>query len=65
MADVGDEVAAYRFDFLHLLAVVLAVASAAVLAIGLLYVVMNAWWIVRASIRPAAPIDEFVDETKW
>lgn len=56
--------ASYRFELLHLLAVLLAVTSAAVLVIGLMYLIMNAWWIVRSTIRPALPISDFVGDAE-
>jgi len=52
--------AAYRFEALHTLAVFLTVASAAVLSIGVLYLVANAMWIARSLVKPPLPLDAFV-----
>lgn len=51
----------FRFDRLHTLALLLAVASAAVLVLGFLYLIMNAWWIARSSVRTVESIEAFID----
>jgi len=53
--------AAYRFELLHTLALLLTVASAAVLGIGLIYLVANALWIARSLVRPPALIESYVE----
>lgn len=62
--------AAYRFELLHTLALLLTVASAAVLGIGLIYLVANALWIARTLVRPPALIESYVegsesDRAEW
>lgn len=51
---------AYRFEALLNLARLLAVSSAAILALGLGYLVVNSWWIARSLIRPPALLGEMV-----
>lgn len=53
--------ASLRIEMLHTLAVFLTVASAAVLGLGLLYLVMNAWWIARSLMSPAVTIESMVE----
>ncbi len=52
--------AIYRLEELRTLAMLLAVASGAILAFGLGYLVMNAWWIARALVRPPVLLTEIV-----
>jgi len=53
--------ASYRFDSLETMALLLAGSSAAILALGLAYLVVNAWWIARALVRPPALLGEMVE----
>lgn len=55
--------ATYRFETLHSLALLLTVSSAAILALGLAYLVVNAWWIARTLVRPPAILGELVPGT--
>lgn len=55
--------ASYRFELLHTMALFLTVASAAVLGLGVIYLVLNASWIARSLIRPPLAVGAFVGGT--
>jgi len=52
----------YQFDTLYTLAMFLAVTSAAVMALGLLYLGANALWIAKSLVRPAPPISDYIGQ---
>ncbi len=52
--------ASYGFKTFHTLAQTLAGASAAILALGLVYLVANAWWIASSLAWPLPPVESLV-----